>query len=240
MLYFVPNAKALTAELRREHALDRLLDGAQHRETVNGPDGNGILIGDASLPPDYMHYTPAKQTWSKRFGLSSWVGTWNDRPVTPASLARSQLLDGPAVELLDGNRWQVPTLRKWVDADASLDFSNELPRVMQRSQSTGRFVLGAVIPKYRELWEQSLKIADNMFAQLAQSESAALDDSEVEHFVCDVLAANYRVDADVISHLQLLTPEICGAIVRSALDWDTLRAHLKNRLSRQLSGGMSS
>jgi hypothetical protein len=240
MLYFVPKSKALTAELRKEHGLDRLLDSCQHRETMNGPDGGGILVGESSHSADYMHYEPAKQTWSKRFGLSSWVGTWNDRPVSPASLARSPLLDGNLVTLLDNQQWQIPLLRKWHETDAAFEFGNQMPRVMQRSQTTGRFVLGAVIPKYRELWDLSLKIADSMFAQLAQTESATLDESEVEEFVCAVLAANYRVDADVISHLQLLTAELSGAIVRAALDWDTLRAHLKNRLSRQLSGGMSS
>lgn len=233
MLYFVPNAKAITPEIRKEHGLDRLLDKFQFRETFNGPDGSGLLIADASFAPDYMHYEGQKQSWTKRFGLSSWIGTWIDRPVDPSALARQQLLDGPRLVLLDGHEWQVPTLRRWTEADAAVTFNTELPRVMQRSQTTGRFVLGSVIPKYRELWESSLKIADSMFAQLAQSESAELDDVEVEQFVCQVLAANYRVDADVISHLQVLTPDLCGAIVRAALDWDTLRAHLKNRLSRR-------
>lgn len=233
MLYFVPNAKALTPEIRKEHGLDRLLDKCQVRETVDGPDGSGLLIADAAAAQDYIHYKRGEQSWSKRFGFTSWVGTWHDKPVHPDSLVRQPLIDGPRLQLLDGHEWQVPTLRRWIDSDAGVAFDVNLPRVMQRSQLTGRFVLGSVIPKYRELWEASLKIADTMFAQLAQSESVELDDAEVEQFVCSVLAANYRVDADVLSHLQVLTPDLCGAIVRAALDWDTLRAHLKNRLSRR-------
>lgn len=240
MLFFVPNAKSMTAEIRKEHGLDRLLSSTQHRETTNGPDGSGILIADGTQHPDYMHYSPNLQTWSPRFGRTSMVGTWNEKPVTPAMLKREIQVEGDDLELLDGHRWKIPRLRKWLDEDEQCQFSPELPRVMQRSATTGRFVLGSVIPKYRDLWEQSLKIAQTMFSQLAQTESASLEDSEVEFFVCEVLAANYRVDADVISHLQLLTPEISGAIVRSALDWDTLRAHLKNRLRRRISGGTSS
>jgi hypothetical protein len=240
MLYFVPNAKSMTAEIQKEHGFDRLLNSVQHRETASGPQGSGILVADGSKSAEYVHFNADRQTWSPRFGRTSMVGTWNDQPVSPEQLARQQQVEGDQLVLLDGHRWQIPRLRKWLDDDEQIQFSPELPRVMHRSTSTGRFVLGSVIPQYRDLWERSLKIAESMFAQLAQSQAASLEDSEVELFVCEVLAANYRVDADVISHLQLLTPELTGAIVRAALDWDTLRAHLKNRLRRRISGGMSS
>jgi hypothetical protein len=231
MLYFVPNAKSLSASLRTEHGLDRLLASSQCRETFQGPDGPGLLIAEATAGADYLHYTADKQTWSKRFGYTSLVGTWDDQPITPAQLARPKLIEGEQIELLDGHRWQVPRLRQWRDED-QLRWEHALPRVMQQSQTTGRFVLGSVIPKYRQLWETSLRIADSMFGQLQAADSAELEDSVVEQFACDLLAANYRVDASVISHLQLLTPELCGAVIRAGLDWETLRAAIKNRLSR--------
>lgn len=240
MLYFVPNAKSLSANLRTEHGLDRLLAKAQSRETYQGPAGAGLLIAESSANADYVHFDAAKQTWSPRFGFTSLVGTWNDKPITPDSLKREQLIDGESIELLDGHPWQVPRLRQWRDEDALIQFDNKLPRVMQQSLESGRFILGAVIPRYRQLWDASLQIAESMFAQLAQRDCAELEDTMVEQFACELLAANYRVDASVISHLQLFTPEITGAVIRAGLDWDTLRAHLKNRLRRRASGGMSS
>lgn len=237
MLYFIPDAKAMSAGLLAEHGLDRLLIPSSHRETLRGPGGQaGLIVGDNTLPPDRLRYDEQKQTWSPRFGLTSLVGTHSDHPITPEKLARPQQLPGEEITLLDGRRWRVPLLRKWED-DEQLCFRTELPRVVQQSPETGRFILGEVVPQYRSLWQRSLAIGQYMMEQLQHSKSAELDDDEIHQFACDLLAVNYRVDASVLSHLRLLTPELLGAILRSALDWDTLRAHLKNRLSRLTSGG---
>ncbi len=74
-------------------------------------------------------------------------------------------------------------------------------------------------------------------AQLKGRDDAEMEWSRVFSFAVKVLAVNYRVDASVLSHLQVLAPDLAAEVVRIALDWDTLRAHLKNLLSRQHSGG---
>jgi hypothetical protein len=241
MLYFIPAAKSLTKELRAEHGLDSLIDQPQHRETYSGPGGQaGIIVSDRSnVSAERLAYSPDSQTWSPRFGFPSLVGSWTDQAVTPSQLARQNQIAGESLKLLDGHSWIVPKLRAWhmQDTVETLRYSDQLPRRMVQSPITGQFVLGDVIPHYQSIWQQSLEIATSMFAQLSGAESVELDDDEVIAFCIGLLAVNYRVDSSVISHLGLFTPELTGAIIRAGLDWETLRAHLKNVLSRRISGG---
>lgn len=238
LLYFVPKAKAVTPELLREHGFDRLLSQTRaHNECSSGPDGAGIIITDGDK--NRIVYDKTRQTWSRRFGKTSWVGHWNDTPATPEQLARKEQITGSSVTLVDGNVWMIPLLRQWRDGE-QLQYVNALPRITQQSPDTGQFLLTDVVPQYRELWERSLPMAESIFEQLTSGTEASIDDDQVYQYACDLLATNYRVDVSVISHLQLLTTTSIGEIIRHALDIETLRASLKNRLSRHLSGGTNS
>ncbi|QDV22933.1 hypothetical protein [Aureliella helgolandensis] len=241
LLFFIPEAKAVSDQLLRDHGLDRIiLAGRHHRETFRGPSGGqGLLIADARTPAGALEYLADKQTWSPRFGFSSLVGTFNDKPPTPRELLREKTLPGESIRMVDGHDWIVPLLRNWRPGE-TLDFSATLPRVMRQSPETGSFVLGDVVPQYSAIWETSLDIANTLLAQLAKDGAAELNDAITMQFVCDLLAINYTVDASIVSHLQILTPELSGRIITSALDWDTLRAHLKKLLSRSTSGGTNS
>ncbi len=237
-LYFVPNANAVTAELLASHALGNLLGASTHSQhTFSGPGGQtGLLIADNSLPLERFVFDAERQRWSKRFGFTSMIGTWIDSPPTPAELAKSEQLKGIDIALLDSQHWHVPILRAWRQTD-SLQFDVRVPRVLQQCAETGAWLLTAVLPQYRELWESSLKIADALFDQLRNGDNTAeLEWDDVFNFAVQVLAANYRVDASVLSHLQVLEPSLAAEVTRCALDWHTLRATLKNVLSR-LSGG---
>ena len=240
-LFFVPGAQAVTAELLKEHGLDHLLGSVEHRHTFSGPPGGvaGLLIANNDCPVERLCFDDAKQTWSKRFGLTSLVGTWNDAPTSPAELVREKLLAGSDVKLLDGEHWHVPVLRRYRE-EAVLQFKCELPRVMQQCTETGKWILGNVVPKYKELWDESIAIASTLFQQLQGSTTAELEWKQVFDFAVKLLAVNYRVDASVLSHLQNLHPDIAGDIVQAALDWPSMRAHLKNELSRLTPGGSTS
>lgn len=240
LLFFVPGAKALNAQVISDHGLSHLAGKASHRETFRGPNGAGLIIGDNTIPADLLAFSPDSQTWSERWGLQSMVGHWHDHPPTPDSLARKDQLPGQAIKLLDGHFWLVPLLRQWRDIDEQITVENKLPRVMQQSTTSGRFVLGPVVPQYRRIWETSLDLAQQILTQVSSGDSAALEDDQVNQFVIDLLAINYRIDASIVSHLQLLTPELCGSIVSTALDLDSLRRSLKNLYSRRTSGGTNS
>lgn len=239
LLYFIPEAKALTPQVIADHCLAHLAGHTSQRETFRGPRGAGLLVSANTTPADLLAYDENKQTWSERFGLESLVGTWHDHPVRPESLLRDNPVAGQSIELIDGNKWIIPLLRQWRAGDDGMIVKCKLPCVMQQSPIDGRFVLGKVIPTYRQIWEQSLAIAEQILRQLSTDAKAEMEDADVDQFVIDLLAVNYRVDASIVSHLQLLTPELCGQIICAALDLDTLRHSLKNLYSRRLSGGMN-
>ena len=240
LLYFVPGAKALSPPLIAAHGLSHLSSSVGNVETFRGPRGAGLLISDNRTPAELLRYDPELQDWSERFGLDSLVGTWRDHKVTPDYLQRETVIQGPSIELLDGHKWTVPILRQWRDGDEGLVVKCLLPSVMQQSASNGRFVLGSVIPKYRELWESSLVIAQMILTQLSTAAPVELEDGAINQFAIDLLAVNYRVDASVVSHLQLLTLEHCSEIVCASLDLATLRHSLKNLYRRRTSGGTNS
>lgn len=239
LLYFLPGVQAVSKAALADHGLLELLGRTAERQTFAGPRGGGMLLADADIPAELLSYSADAQVWSERYGLDSLVGTWHDHPVSPSSLTRPQQIDGLELELLDGNRWLIPQLRQWRTGDADHQIITDccLPRVMQQSAATGRFILGEVVPRYRQLWDRSLDIAQQIFGQLTSGESAQLDDDHVNQFVIDLLAINYHVDASTVSHLQLLTPDHCGQIVAAALDLATLRHSLKNLSRRRSSGG---
>lgn len=240
LLFFVPGAKAMSAQLLQEHGLDFLDGKTVTRETFRGPRGAGLLIAHNSVAAEQLAYHADKQTWSTRFGKTSLVGTYNEGwPVTPESLARENQLPGPSVTLLDGNEWQIPRLREW-RLDDTIVAEHKLPRVISQSQTSGQFILGQVIPKYRDLWEQSLAIFQSLYHQITNTPGPALEDSNVMHFACSLLKVNYRLDVSIISHLQLVGEKELAAIIREALDIERLRNHLKNLLSRRTSGGTNS
>jgi hypothetical protein len=240
-LFFIPGARAVTAELLAQHGLDRLLSSAESRQTFGGPNGlgEGILLADRGMPPDRITIQKDQQTWSPRFGYTSLIGTWNDDVITPESLQREKTTDGAHVRLLDGAHWLVPVLRKWHD-ESLVDYKCTLPRVMQQCAETGRWLVGAVVPQYRDLWNESLAIAEALFEQLRGSDTAELEWERLFAFAVQLLAVNYRIDASVLSHLELLQPDLAAEIVQAALDWPTLRATLKNALSRLASSGTTS
>jgi hypothetical protein len=241
-LYFLPGINAMSSEHLVAHSLDRVLGQSyQSQQTFRGPGGqSGIMICDASVPPDRMLWVPDEQVWTPRFGFTSLVGTWKDAPPTAAELQREQVLPGCSLKLLDDSDWEIPILRAWRDGDNLLEYDIRLPRVMQQCAETGRWLVTAVVPQYRQLWDTSMKIAEALFDQLRGNDSAELEWQDVFDFAVALLQVNYRIDSSLLSHMQVLQPTLAAEIARRALDWDTLRAHLKNALSRRLSGGTNS
>ena len=162
-LFFIPNAQIVTAELLEQHGLDRLLSNAEARQTYGGPGGvGGMLLADHGVPPDRLVFNAEGQTWSPRFGYTSLIGTWKDDAITPDALLRKETMEGAHVRLLDGGHWLVPVLRKWHDKSL-VDYKCTLPRVMQQCAETGRWLVGAVVPQYRDLWDESLAIAEALW-----------------------------------------------------------------------------
>lgn len=238
LLLFVPDAQSMTPPLAESQPLAGLLPERRIcRQTSAGPSGPGLLIADDPLPAGFeLRYDAQSQKWQRVPDANLWVGYDAAHPPAPQSLARAKQLPGYPVSLLDGHNWLIPQLREWIPSD-TLTFRCTLPRVIKQSEDTGEFVLGDVVPQYRAVWEAGLRVSDELFRQLTEGATAALDDAEVLKFCIDLLELNYRVNASVVSLLELLSSAEIAAIVQVAVDLDRLRDHLKNLLSRHDSGG---
>ncbi len=232
----------MSHDLLVQHGLDRLVgESYQSQQTFSGPGGvAGIIVASNDVPSDRVRFVDGEQTWSKRYGYRSLVGTWNDALPTVDELRRSTVITGSDVQLLDGGCWHVPVLRAWRDGDELLGYDIRLPRILEQCAETGAWLVTRVVPQYAQLWDASVNIAEKLFAQLRGQETASLELKDLFDFAVAVLQVNYRVDASILSHLKVLEPETAVQIVRHALDWPTMENNLKNAVSRLRSGGTNS
>lgn len=239
MIFFLPGVKALGPGMLAACGLEgTIIQRCQVRETLAGPEGGGMLISDERDCSIESFTFSSDQIWIKRFDTNSWICASGIHKPTPEQLAREVQIPGVDVELIDGRKWRIPVLRQWKSDNDQLQFDPRLPRLISRSPQG--WMVGDVIPKYRSIWNLSLKVGQILFDQITGSANKAeLDDTQLVDYAVEVLALNYRVDVHVVSAAELLSSEIAGLILRSSLDWDAMRAFLKNRLSRSDLSGTS-
>lgn len=244
MLYFIPNAKVLRPGLLVDHGIDDLLSRPANRESMEGPSGgSGLIVANAGTPTDSMRFDKS-WTWSKRFGSDVWMGFDPKNPPGAKELARDQQLPGHSVTLLDGQKYIVPLLRSF-DGDqleGPIRYNCLLDQTLTQDPETGKMITGDVVPKYRELWDDAIAIADNLLAQLMDSDAvvtASLPEDIVDNFVANLLAVNYHVGNPELSALSLLTIDLSRQVLHAAIDWETLRANLGKRIRRSASSGTS-
>lgn len=112
LIYFIPVdvATQVTSEVLADVGLsDRFPVEDINKTRGKGPgDVDGWLIARGQASPLYK---PDQQTWVGPFGKYH-IGFNNDDRPAPADLQRGKLLTGQWVELLDGNKWLVPTARQ--------------------------------------------------------------------------------------------------------------------------------
>lgn len=236
MLYFIDGKRNGGAKVYAEHGLTDLLESPVCREYLaSGPGGkSGIVIASGG---DVPRYDAAKQTWSRRFGQEgSYVGCWNDNRPGPEQLARKEQLPGAELRFLDGKMWLVPVLRQWRDKEDRVVFATALPTILQRSPLTGRLVSGAVVLPLQSLWSRSCEIASALISQ-SKGGSLTIDTDELDGYIADLLAVNYRVTLDEISLLGLLDIDLYRKILFASLDWDRMRALVGNLQRRLIVAG---
>lgn len=242
-LYFLPKTKAAKPDVLERFGLSELFDGKPAtREMMGlGPgDQAGLLICNGHVDQVTLEYLPKVQTWQKRFDSDAWMGIANDAVLSPKGLARPSQIDGHPLQLADGNRWLIPQLRAFspTQLDGPLIYVPKLKRTLTQDPETGDLVPGDVIAKYSAIWKEATEIGDRLLSQLQQPGAtiADLPDAKLYGFASRVLALNYRMGNAEIAMANLLQTDMAVRIVQLALDWDTLRANLGNRLRRATLG----
>ncbi|HRU04328.1 MAG TPA: hypothetical protein P5137_00975 [Candidatus Brocadiia bacterium] len=193
LLYYLPGrGAASTADLAAllPHVFEPGAPATQ-RGVSPGPDnGRGLLVARGEHPCEYK---PAEQTWVKMRGGQAWFGWPAARPPGPEDLARPELLGLYEPCLGDGRRWRAPTAML-------ADGSCPLPCARRIDPETGS-ILKRPEPRF-----DGLRLLADLVADHIRHGQALTPEQEVD--VCAAaLAVNYRVSADEVCALGLLTDQ---------------------------------
>lgn len=158
----------------------------------------------------------ANQTWRKMPDVEGrpelWVGYWNDAKPGPQDLQRETMLRGPLIKFADGNQWQIPIVRKWMEDR----YESELPALLDYD-STGKITRGKPLAKYAELWDATTAIAD------AHVSGEAYTEDQLYDALFRLLAANYVVSfVELVSLGALADDGAIGVAVLASCRYDML------------------
>lgn len=185
-----------------------LADHAEGADSIHsqGPAGTGQLFAWRKNTLQPMHYNAGEQTWvpaAKNGDLPEaryWVGVFNNNLPSEEDLRRPGVLYGDFVELNDGKPWMVPA-------------PHFLPHdLMLQSDGTLKSE-----PKQR-YQDVSVDAAQWRFRLAGGPQQVEL--IEMFRFVMKCLSLNYRLPAELASHLRLLDESNIKAVVKAALQTD--------------------
>lgn len=168
-----------------------------------------------------LRYTPTAQTWHAIPGTDAWVGFWNDRPPTPADLARDKQVGGYNVELGDGNQWLCPVARKFDGGECALPARTDV-------DANGRWIRGALQEKHAQLWETACAYWDGQLN--TEDDSFSIEGFEdIRDAALQSLSVNYRLGKAEVVLLDLFkTDEEPQSVLLALVDYPEV---IKKKLS---------
>ena len=201
------------------------------RASSQGPGGRAGFVVSGNVD---LGFYPAKQSWrrnvktSKNQNVETWVGKDNGAAIEPWELARSRTLNGHAITLLDGRRWVCPVARRLVDLpDGTLAWTNALPHKWDVDEG-GRWITGAVLPRYAALWEEGDWIWEYFKSADGQN---TVDGQKAGDAAALALGANYRVGPVECGLLDLIDDQTVFEVLGALVDWPRVVDVLKKKLN---------
>lgn len=184
---------------------------------AGGPDGGNGVLGwrdNVRHPETNPRATVDKvaQNWKKDAEGNYWVGYEIERPPKPEEIARGVMADGEWLELGDGQRWLVPTIRQaprtiGLDDDGNVTFE----------------LKGGAKSLFAECAER--------LTVFVGKEAGAVDVSFADFFgTCvRVLRANYLVDRNFVAARGLFDTHNLFKVIATALDLDKLPQYAEKK-----------
>jgi len=215
-LYFASSRQSVTPNLLLALGLgDAFPDGSTvtQRQCSKGPDGHSGVVVAWGAPKVEVGYFPEKQTWAKCLRSECWLGFETADPPRPEELARERTVGFYTAPLGDGRRWIVPT-------GVFEDGASPLPKVRRLSAD------GSIERRVAKEYESLYLAADAVRSAIRDRED--LDDRREWEIAVEALRVNYRVGADEVSALGLLTDAAVVAMFQALVDrgnWADVKAH---------------
>lgn len=187
--------------------LQDLIAGHEAIPKTGPEEKRGILFcWRKTATPNSFSFTPDKQTWIPAFPSGPegegrgryWVGFWNDSPIEPEDLQRPYAHAGPLVELGDRQHWRIPEIAE-LPTDYIRDDDGSWKYEIQR--------------QYHNLALEADDWRKRCFQQ--GDDQPQLD--EVLDYCEKVLAQNYRLLPEVVSHLRLFNSTNLASVLHSCL-----------------------
>lgn len=201
-MIFVPgdtHVDGTAKDLLKAVGLEHLARGIEPKPS-EGPDGlRGRLFwwSDSTVAGHFL-YKPEVQTWipsaksGDRKSGAYWVGFFNDSPPTEEDLRKPDRRSGPFVKLGNGERWAI-VFPGSLDKDALLNADGNITWVVDEAFN---WLVTSVEKRTAET--KATEDENGDFTMI-------FDDEKDWRFFCDVLAINYRVTPEVVSHLRLFS-----------------------------------
>lgn len=245
-LYFLPNVHGANPEhLDRAGLASFNRDGnVEFADTQCGPnDQPGLLIRfthgdnrDTSWElTDQLDWHAAAADPRRELPAGRYhVGINPESPPDPEDLAYRSTFPGNLVVLHDMQQWLVP-------------IASELPHTYGVDVEGG--LVRTIVEQYREFYERAAEIEATVFAEFRQVDFAEAAGAEIPaettiaaasiedgwRFVIEALALNYRLDADLVTHLRLLDERAALAVMCTVIEFPQIEAtRLKKNAERSL------
>ncbi len=227
--YFLPGAPGCNTEmlsarglLARFSAPGGILEHAisPWRE---GPAGHGVALAVTCEP---VIYQPETQLWMDcgRY----WLGCDNNAKPGPIDLEREIGYSGHELQLLDGNDWRVPLLRRW-NAE-KMQHESSLPKVLRPCKGEGgRYAIKPCVALQHEPLDALAESIWQAFLTEMKWQTELLFSTAVQ-----LLAENYRIATEEAGLLGLLDESNALRVLGLSIDTPGLEAGADNLASHGL------
>lgn len=180
----------------------------------DGPDGGGgvcFFWGTTGygVHLDSQSWIPAKPSGSLTAGRF-WLGWPTGQQPGPSDLERPKGLGGLPVKLDDGNEWTIPVARQ-VPHKFALDAAGSPVRVVKT--------------RYAQFWQDALGYYE-MFQRIGQG-GGEITVAGGWSYAGQALAYNYRINADLIDALELISDECIVWLIGATLEISQIEAQKK-------------
>lgn len=201
------------------------VDTACSQLAGRGPGNlSGVIL--CALPtsgqaPRRIGYYPAEQKWVPWLdGSQVWIGWDPSEPPGPEDLARRERFPGHAVELADGNSYEIPVVRSPVTGRGT-----SLPCTMGWD-SAGAFEV-RIKAEYRTAWDESERSATLFYGGVADPGWRRIDYEEALRMCLRALSLNYRLGRLEQNAFGLVDTETCQRILGATVDWPTVEREME-------------
>jgi hypothetical protein len=215
-IYAIPGGNPVTEQILKAAGLADIFDGQVTQRDYKGTFFEGepvVLFVPEDCPADKARCHPEKQTWQKSADGKYWVGIDNETVPGEVDLSRKKQFEGHLVKLGNGEKWLIPIARRFGRGSA-------LPKALILG-SKGE-LMTEELPEYAEFSAQVERFWEYFIAAVNKESSREMTPQEQWQLLVRAMQLNYRITAEGISLLKLVTTENFNEILEAIIDIPTV------------------